>query len=327
MSLIIIFTVSCVATYLFIKVANAIGLLAYPDQHRHHEQATPLLGGLAIFIGIVAGAYIVENNYVNLLPSLLLVCVVGLLDDRFKLPSIVRFLAQAVAAYLMIKLTGVELIDLGQLVSDETVTLGYWSTPLTIFAVIGVINALNMSDGLDGLAGSLVILVLFSLFLNGSSQVALITVTMASIFGFLVWNLRLIRLRARIFMGDAGSTTLGLLVAYLLIDATQQVGGTLAPVSALWLLALPLFDAVAVLLIRPLRGKSPFKADRIHYHHLLKDMGLSINQVLLVVLLLQSLLILIGLSFSWFNIAENIQFVLFLFLFLTYFLFLFKRTS
>lgn len=328
--LILVFVITAISAYLLSRTANLLGLIAHPGEHRLHQQSTPLVGGIAIFIGLVAGYFLMTPDYANLLPGLALLCVVGALDDRFKLPSWTRFLAQGVAACLMIKLTGMQLTNLGSLVSDNDVLLHRWSIALTVFATIGVINAINMSDGLDGLAGCLVVLVLMALLLCNTTDRALIYISIASISGFLVWNLRIFRQYASMFMGDAGSTVLGLILAYLLITTTQQADINslinLAPVTALWFLALPLFDAVAVLLVRPLRGQSPFSADRIHYHHLLLDAGLSVNQVLVTALFVQAIFIVTGCVMGYFGLAEKLQFVAFLLCFVGYFLILLRVT-
>jgi len=318
--LIVVFFVSCATTYLLSRVAKPLGLIAHPGEHRHHDRSTPLVGGLAIFIGLLFGCVLIDRSFVELLPSLTLMCAVGALDDRFKLPSLLRFVFQGIAAWLMISLTGVQLVNLGALFGQENVLLGRWSVPLTIFATMGVINAVNMSDGMDGLAGSLVIIVLLALLLISGYEQGLILIAIASVAGFLVWNLRLFRMRAYVFMGDAGSTLLGLLIAYLLIGASQNSNAMFAPVTALWFLALPLFDAVAVLLLRPLRGFSPFKADRIHYHHLLHYAGVGVNQTLLLVLAVQCALIGLGIWMMESGVTHQLQFSAFLFCFALYFL-------
>jgi len=253
--------------------------------------------------------------------------MVGVLDDRFSLPSWSRFLAQGLVTYLMITLTGVQLESLGFLLSnDSEVLLGSWSVPMTIFATIGVINAVNMSDGMDGLAAAMVLLVLASLMIFGGPSPSLVLIAMASVLGFLVWNLRFLNHHARAFMGDAGSTMLGLLLAYLLIEASQTKPG-IAPVTALWILALPLIDAVTVLIVRPIRGNSPFSADRIHYHHLLLNKGLSVNLTLCILLSVQVLFVLMGLWLAHFNVAENIQLLVFLIVFSIYLLYLLRYTG
>jgi len=313
-----VFFLSAFSCWALSRLAPKLKLLALPGEHRAHEDPTPMVGGLAIYIALTFGL-LLDSGYKSFLPCLFLLCAVGALDDRYALPSVVRFIAQGLAAYLMILLTGVSLLDLGYLFSfDNKVLLGSWSTPMTIFAVIGVINAVNMSVGIDGLAGSLVFLVLTAFLLIGNPNQGLILISLAAIGGFLFWNLRLGRLSAHVFMGDAGSTMLGLLLAYLLIQHSQFTDG-IWPVTALWLLALPLIDAVAVLLVRPLRGASPFTADRIHYHHQLIDRGVSVNGTLAIALVLQGLLIAFGVFLLQMRVADHIQLAIFLSVFVCYF--------
>ena len=324
--LLLIFFAVVASIYVLVKLAPHLGLLAVPGEHRMHREPTPMVGGIAIYLGILLGFVLLDSSFGRILPSLFLLCIVGALDDRYSLPSWARFLAQGVAVYLIILLTGIQLESLGELVSPgHNLLLGKWAVPMTIFAAIGVINAINMSDGLDGLAGSLAVVVLLALLLVGSIFSGLILITLVSLAGFLCWNLRVFRPRATVFMGDAGSTMLGLLIAYLLIIQSQVPGG-IFPVTALWIVALPLIDAVAVLLIRPLRGSSPFSADRIHYHHLLLDRGLSVNATLITILLVQSVLIISGIAMWRYAVPENIQLLGFLMLFGLYFFFLLRIT-
>jgi len=315
-ALLLIFAATLAFTFVLAKVAPKLGLIAQPGEHRVHQNATPMVGGIAIFLGLVLGLILIDGSFSRLLPSLLIMCVVGLLDDRYKLPSWCRFIAQGLAAYLIISLCNIQLLDLGMLFdSTGRVLLNrYWSIGLTIFACIGVINAINMSDGLDGLAGALVFIVLLSLLFMGHLSASLILISLASVAGFLFWNIRVGRSAAKAFMGDAGSTMLGLLLATLLIQFSQAEKG-MYPVTALWLLALPLIDAVAVLIVRPLRGRSPFSADRMHYHHQLLDRGWSVNVVLLVSCSLQLMFIAIGVSLLHFRSAEHLQLYAFLTLF------------
>lgn len=312
-----VFLVSAVSCWCLAKAAPRLKLIAVPGEHRTHQGSTPMVGGLAIYIALMVGL-LFDNSFKGLIPCLFLLCTVGTLDDRYALPAVVRFIAQGIAAYLMVKLTGVRLIDLGYLFSfDNKVLLGDWSTAMTVFASIGVINAINMSDGIDGLAGGLVFLLLFALLLIGNPNQGMILIAMAAIAGFLFWNLRIVRSRAAVFMGDAGSTMLGLLLAYLLIQYSQFKSG-IWPITALWLLALPLIDAVAVLLVRPLRGKSPFAADRIHYHHQFVDRGMSVNATLAIALVLQSLFIILGVFLWQKRVADHFQLMLFLVFFACY---------
>lgn len=325
--LITVFLATSLTNYVFIRLAPAMKLLAMPGAHRRHHSPTPLVGGIAIYVGILVGFVVIDSSFHGFLPCLFLMCLVGVLDDRFTLPSWSRFLAQGLAAFLMTKLTGVQLESLGFLFSDQSeILLGSWSTPITIFATIGVINAVNMSDGMDGLGGGLVLLILVSLVILGSPSMGLVLITIVSVLGFLIWNVRLLGKQARAFMGDAGSTMLGLLLAYLLIEVTQG-GQGVAPVTALWLMALPLMDAVAVLIARPLNGKSPFSADRSHYHHLLLQRGMSVNLALIAVLSSQALFIAAGLTMWTLQVAQHWQIKGFLALFAIYLVFLIVSTK
>jgi len=320
------FLVSCLASYLLARYALKLKLVAIPGGHRQHSVDTPVVGGLAICFGLVFGWLGLSSPTTGLIFCLTLICLLGVIDDIYALPSWSRFIAQGAITYLMIKLTGVQLLSLGTLFANQELLLGAWSMPVTIFATIGVINAINMSDGLDGLAGSLTLLVLLALFYISGFESLLIIVSLMSVAGFLVWNLRIKRVRAYIFMGDAGSMMLGLLLSFLLISYSQMSSGFM-PVTALWLLALPLMDAVAVLLVRPLRGKSPFQADRLHYHHQLQDKGLGVNLTLLLVLLSQVIFIVTGLLLWLNNVNENLQLAFFLCLFLAYAIRLYKFSA
>lgn len=318
LTLLAVFFCVVVLTYFLSLFAPRFELLAFPGEHRRHHRPTPMVGGISIFIGILFGLVVIDNSHQNILPSMLLLCAVGVLDDRFKLTSWVRIICQGVAAYMMIELTGVRLLSLGSLFSSEVIHLGTWSTPLTIFATIGVINAINMSDGLDGLAGLLTTLILTSILFISPELYNFSSISIAAIFGFLFWNLRIFRDRASVFMGDAGSTILGLIIAYLLIASSQEPFSYIQPVTALWLMALPLFDAVAVLLVRPVQGKSPFSADRIHYHHLIQNRGVNVNNTLLLALAVQCLLMLIGLWMLEYSVSDSNQLLAFLFCFVLY---------
>ncbi len=316
MGLITVALTTLLSALILAYFAQDMKLLAHPGEHRLHRVATPMVGGIAIYLGILAGFVLIDGSFALLLPALLFLCLVGVADDRYKLPSWSRFLAQSIAIYAMIKLTGVKLTTLGYLTPNSEVLLGSWSTPMTLFAVIGVINAVNMSDGHDGLAGSLILVVLLGLLYAGADT-GIVQISIAAIVGFLVLNLRVFRPRAKIFMGDAGSTMLGLLLAYLLIKHSQVTSG-IWPVTALWLLALPLIDAVAVLIVRPLRGQSPFSADRIHYHHQLVDRGVSINAAVIVAVLIQSGFIVFGLWAWKVGVAGHLQLIAFLIIFACY---------
>ena len=321
-----VFIASLVLVGMLRQWADGLGLTVSPGAHRAHLSPTPVVGGIGMMLALVLYAVVAKDEALFGYAPALLLFVLGLWDDRYQLPSSVRLAVQCVTVFWLMQTTGIQLLSLGDLLGSGAIQLGSWVVVMTLFACIGVINALNMSDGMDGLAGTLAVLVCVSLLYVGAPFASILILVIASTAGFLVWNLRIGRPAASAFMGDAGSTTLGLLLAFFLINASQGSNAVIDPVTALWLMALPLMDAVGLLLVRPLRGRSPFAADHLHYHHALREFGLSVNQTLLVILCVQGGFIVLGLRLMQYEVPEATQFAAFLVLFLAYVGWLWRRS-
>lgn len=329
MTYILVFLVTVVALEGLRRNAGYAGLLAYPGAHRHHAVPTPLVGGLGIYLGIVAGVWLLpvqqDIHFAVLLSGAVLI-VTGVWDDIRESSFAVRFFAQALAVGILAWVADVSLRDLGYIFGAEyPVVVGRWGVALTIFAAVGVINAVNMSDGLDGLAGGLSLVTCLALLYVSHAAgnliyVPFVGVVVTALLAFLLFNARIPALgAARLYMGDAGSLLIGFVLAWLLVAMTQGEGRVLAPVTALWVFALPLFDAVAALLRRPLQGRSPFRADRTHYHHYLRQLGFSVNQTLAISVLAAVVLAAIGLTAESKGVPEHVMFYAFLGLFGAYF--------
>lgn len=313
----------------FTPIAKHIGLVDKPGGHKVHQGLIPVIGGIAIFTGIL-GALVLLNLPWTQMNSImfagLMVLIVGVLDDKFYLSSTVRFTTQIGAALIIITGDNTLLLNLGHLVSENTFHLGGWAIPLTIFATVGVINAFNMTDGLDGLAGGLSIVTLSAitvlLSLNGTANSYFIIplVFIAAISGFLMFNLRTPWLhKAKIYMGNGGSMLLGILLAWLLIKFSQGPTRAFDPIIALWIFAIPLLDTVSIMLRRILNDKSPFSADREHLHHLFLALGFSVGQSVSLVITIAATLAFIGIICSYFHATEHLLFFTFLSLFVLYF--------
>ena len=209
LGLFIVVVVVVFACLILARIAPGLNLVASPGEHRQHSHDTPLVGGIAIYLGLLTGLVLIDASFANMMPALLLMCILGVLDDRYALPSWVRFLVQIGAAGLMVELTGIRLETLGYVFSHSNeLYLNSWSLPLTIFAVVGVINAINMSDGMDGLACSLVLITLIGMALLGHPSTGLTIVAAASVFAVLILNGRFFKTHAKVFLGDAGSMML-----------------------------------------------------------------------------------------------------------------------
>ncbi|KAA6181860.1 undecaprenyl-phosphate alpha-N-acetylglucosaminyl 1-phosphate transferase [Thiohalocapsa marina] len=257
-----------------------MGLLDHPGERRKiHRVAVPHVGGLALFAGLLVGLALAGEGGWWSAPMLgaWLLVIVGTLDDQLQLGPRLRLLAQAGAALLLTLGGGVTLDSLGNLLGFGNIQLGIFAVPFTVFAMVGIINAFNMIDGIDGLAGGLALLALGCVLLIAPPQGHLLTVMlciMGALIPFLLCNLELPGgRRCKVFLGDAGSLLLGYVVVWALVSATQTPSGAggagIEAVTALWLVAIPLMDTLAVMLRRISLGRHPFEADQGHLHHLL----------------------------------------------------------
>ena len=324
--------ISGVACVLLLRVlaraAVRLDLLDRPGGRKTHEGAVPLVGGLAMFLAFVFALLTLHEPLSSmraLVAGASLLVVVGVLDDMRELSSTVRFAVQIIAGCLMIFWGDVQLFDLGHLVSGNKVSLGIWSVPLTVFAVVGVINALNMIDGVDGLAGSVslvTVLGLMILALTGGATLAsqVLLLLAVAIIGFLLFNLRLPwQQRARVFMGDAGSMFLGFVLGWFLVQQSQGDQAIISPAVALWLFGLPLIDTVTMMLRRLSKGRSPFAADREHFHHVLLLAGFSPSATLGIMVSAAAVMAGIGVLAQWAGVPEAVMFYGFLAVFAGYF--------
>jgi UDP-GlcNAc:undecaprenyl-phosphate/decaprenyl-phosphate GlcNAc-1-phosphate transferase len=282
---------SATAIVMLRRYAYLLGLMDHPDQRKQHVGDVPLVGGLAIFMGITVGAaaYGHFHWFVKILIDTgMLLTVLGALDDRFDLSVRDRLLIQAIAILTVIVSTGVYIRTLGHIFGYD-VNLGWLGPPVTVVAIIGLMNAFNLMDGIDGLAGSLelVSIVAIIMFANPPAlqeMVLLLALLATASLPYLMTNLGF--MGRKIFLGDAGSMLIGYLLAWALVRMSQTTQTHLSPVDVLWCVALPVFDTFAVMLRRVRQGKSPFKPDRGHIHHILMDAGMGPRTTLIALIAL-----------------------------------------
>ncbi|CAM3857449.1 UDP-N-acetylglucosamine--undecaprenyl-phosphate N-acetylglucosaminephosphotransferase [Rahnella bruchi] len=299
---IIIFFSALASLFIARKVARRVGLVDKPNARKHHNGHIPLVGGVSIYISIwviyfLQPAWFPDFYYYITSVSLLL--FVGVLDDRYDLPVTPRIVLQAFVAIVMM-VSGLHLSSLGDIFLGYAVGLGILGYVITIFAVMCAINAFNMVDGIDGLLGALSCVSFASLgiafSLHGKNELAqwCYCLTIACI-PYILLNLGIPWGRKfKVFMGDAGSTLIGFTVIWLIILATQGASAILHPVTALWIIAVPLMDMIRVMVSRVRRGDSPFKPDREHLHHILLKYGFRHSTALTIVLAIATSFSLIG---------------------------------
>ena len=327
-SALVAFAVTLTVIRLLASIAWRLGLTDTSSGHKRHDGEVPTIGGISSFVGFVAGLAVIGQEFDTLLPFMTacgLLLIVGIADDRHMLPAWVRLAAQIVAALIMTLWADIRVESLGNLTGNGPILLGDWAVPFTVFGVVGVINAVNMIDGIDGLAGTIVLSVLTTLVILSALQgadgmTASMAVLAFSIASFLLFNHPHVGgpKRTRIFLGDAGTLFLGLVVAWCLVDLSQSPTQVIRPVSALWLLLIPLYDTIALMLRRIANRRSPFSPDREHLHHALMAIGISAPSALQIMSAMQILIITLVITTERLPIAEWGLFLIFVVLSLMY---------
>lgn len=282
------FVVTVVFMFTLRPLAEAVGLVDIPGGRKRHNGPVPLIGGIAMSIGVGFASSLVHHpdSWNTVLMAVYMLVVVGTIDDRFDLPADSRLIAQTCAALLVTFGAGIVVTDLGT-PQFLHVPLGLLAAPFTVLFIVTVINGFNVIDGLDGLAGGLSFLAFVALAIigHGTPFFAVTVALAATVAAFLIFNLPLgFNSPVRAFMGDAGSTSLGFAIACIGIVLCQGAVPLMSPVMGLWLIAVPVFDLFSAVLRRIAEGKSPFAPDHEHLHHTLVVNGLSHRSTLVVML-------------------------------------------
>jgi UDP-GlcNAc:undecaprenyl-phosphate GlcNAc-1-phosphate transferase len=268
-----------------------------------------------MYLGLLFGCAllptpILSDPYLPLAAGLLV--VIGVMDDKYALPTSVRFITHITAVLIMVFGGGLFLRDLGSPFGTGVIELGATSLIVTLLVTVAVINAFNMVDGVDGLAGSLALIALASIVVvadlgSASAQIAVIGI--AVLVAYLIFNFPVQANRGiRSFMGDAGSTLLGFVIVWVTIGVSQGEGRVASPVICLWFASVPIYDLFTCFVRRIANGNSPFKPGRDHFHHTLKRGGLGVRQVLAILAGLQLIYAAIGLIAHFAGASDVVMF-------------------
>ena len=287
LAFVVAFVVAVALTPLTARLGRRVGAVDQPRERGLSEHPTPLLGGLAILAAVLVASLIFLDSGVGedektrgILAGAIIVTLVGALDDRFDLPAAVKFIGQIIAATIPV-LAGVEVANI-TLPFIGAVDLGSAGAPLTVIGIVFVINVVNFSDGVDGLAAGVCAIsaVAFSVIafdLGRGSAAVLAAIIAGSAAGFLVFNFH----PAKVFMGDAGSNLLGLLLACVAVEGAVKTQVVLALVFPLLVLAVPFLDTTFVVLKRLKYGRPVYVADQSHFHHRMNRIGFSQRKTVL----------------------------------------------
>jgi len=273
------------------KLSFLVNAIDQPNKRKIHQTPIPRLGGLAIYLAFLGG-FMIFGTPSEIMNSVLiasfLIVLVGIIDDIKPLDAKTKIVVQFLAALV--------LVFYGELSIDFIEAFGIYfefgifAFPLTIFFILGCINCLNFIDGLDGLAAGVasiyfITIIIISLIFGLSGADYLITAIMlGATLGFLVYNFN----PASIFMGDTGSTFLGLIIAVITLLGFKAVTLTSLFIP-LALLAIPILDTVFAILRRILKKEKITNPDKLHIHHQLLNKNLSQRMVVLNIYAVNSL--------------------------------------
>lgn len=324
------FILSTVLTGLLITPARALGWVDQPTTRKHHAHPVPLIGGVAMCAAFCGSLWLLPDKpegYLALLAGMVALALIGAYDDLRHIRPTIRLVLQTAVVLLVIVWDTRWLTNLGDLMGLGAIALAGFALPFTLFGMVGIVNAFNLVDGLDGLAGGLALIaagwlavLCLSAPVPDPKAAATLLALAAVLAGFLAWNLRHPwRQRASVFMGDAGSTLLGFTLSWFLVDLSQGERAVMAPITAIWILALPLLDTVAVMIRRLRAGLNPFAADRQHLHHLLLTTGLPDAKVTAILLAIALITGAAGAAAWWLDVPDYLQFGAFLVLSLLYY--------
>ena len=271
------------------RLAFRIGAVDVPDKRKVHDKIMPRLGGLAIFLSFCAAVlFLLLYRGYNLQVAGLLVggafiLLVGIVDDIYSLPPLVKLAGQVIAALIVVAF-GVRVQFLSN-PFDGYFQLGFMSIPVTILWIVGVTNSINLIDGLDGLASgvsfiALITLSVIAVQVHQSSLIPLLSLSLAgAVLGFLRYNFH----PAQIFLGDSGSMLLGFTIAVLSTMGLLKSVTVISFLTPVIILGVPIFDTSFAILRRYSNNKPIFKPDKAHLHHRLLKRGLSHRQAVLAI--------------------------------------------
>lgn len=310
---------------ILLPVSITIGLTDKPGGRKKHASPTPIIGGIAMFLGLCVTVLIFSfplTDYRGFFAGSALLVFFGVLDDLHELSARQKLLAQLGAAFMMCFWGHHVIASLGALWAEGLV-LHSLAIPFTVLCTIASINAVNMIDGFDGLSGSLIFsqLLMFlgvSVYCDKTQDIILLLMLISAIMGFLGFNFPFKNRAARIFMGDAGSMFWGFVMVWFAITVSQY-DKHINPITVVWIIALPMFDMIRLFIERIKNKKSPFKPDRRHLHHLLEKYIKNKSLLCLCISLLSFSLGGVGFILEYFDISQQLNLALYVFIFSLYF--------
>ena len=310
-----------ILSFAIISISKKIGFLDVPSERKIHTQPVPYSGGIIISIVHIYIIFLIdfESKFLHqILSYSFLICLSGLIDDRFKVNPGTKIFLQIIPIIFLVE-QDLYLKDLGSYFFLGHLDLGYFGKIFTILCILLLINAFNYCDGVDGLLSSVHIIILLSfsfyLYLTGENFDYFLYTSFPLII-FLFFNFGFMK-NFKIFLGDSGSNLLGFICGFNAIYLYELKN--IHPSIIIWPLAYVVYEFLSVNIIRILYNREIFKAGSDHLHYEIKELlaSKSNNTPLFLIIVVNIFFSIIGINL-YYNFKPDISILLFITLFFVY---------
>lgn len=288
------FAISMISTWWIfkhtLKIAKLKNIVDNPEARKLQRVPVPVLGGVAIFFGmtvslVFSGLMFNASTLFTIMGVMIIMLYIGTIDDILSLSPYLRFLIEIIVILALIYCNNYSLNDFHGLWGIGNIP--QWvAVPLTVFACVGIINAINLIDGVNGLSSgycfcTCAIFAGMFIWADDMEAASLAMISAGALIPFFCHNV--FGEKTKMFIGDGGALLMGTVISTFVIEALNTNSTLAAKVGpefgmipfTLAILAIPIFDTLRVMTARIVRGKSPFRPDKTHLHHLFLDLGFS----------------------------------------------------
>ena len=305
-----------------VKIALLKNIVDNPDARKLQRTPVPVLGGVAVFFGIVIGIGSVESavnssGLLIVIMAMMAMLYTGTMDDILNLSPALRFLIEILVVLLLIHAGGYCIDDFHGLWGIGRIPR-WIAVPLTVVASVGIINAINLIDGVNGLSSGFCILgcLMFGtlFYLSGDMKMTILAaVSVGALIPFFLHNV--FGKTSKMFIGDGGTLVMGVVITVFVIETLRSGSSCGAYVEprvglvpfSLAVLCIPVFDTLRVMFSRILRGVSPFRPDKTHLHHMFINLGCSHAAVTLAIVALNTSVVLCWWGLTRLGVSIDVQ--------------------
>ena len=313
-------------------ILEKIDFFDIPEERKIHDRPITPSGGIGIFFSLIILIFLLNiDDWLNyLIVTSSLIVIIGIIDDKIQLGIKVRIFAQIVSCLIMINLNRY-LNNFEEIFGFDFEYANIFGIFFTTICVIAYTNANNFIDGFDGLLGTTNIfiysIIIFLLYYFGyHNHIIFPLIILISILVFLFFNLNILSL-PRIFLGDNGSTLLGFITSWYLIYLNIEFENIFTPTLIIWIIALPMFDFLRVLLSRILRNKNALNPELNHIHHILISLNFKKYSILLIILTMNLFFLIFGYLLQLYIDNKIVIYAIYFIVFLIYYFIFESKTK